>query len=178
MKTSIEEQLLASREKFLGYVQSKVSDLALAEDILQDSFLKALRKAPELRDEERLVAWFYRILNNAIIDVYRRRGLESRHRAEVGDGWAPSMEAEEVSAVCECLYDLLPSLKPEYGEIIRSELAEEESGEAVSRLGISGGNLKVRRHRARQELRKRLEETCRMCAEHGCLDCACKIRRE
>jgi RNA polymerase sigma-70 factor (ECF subfamily) len=139
MKVSIEEQMLASREKFLGYVRSKVSDLSLAEDILQDSFLKALRKAPEMRDEERLVAWFYRILKNAIIDTYRRRGLESRYRAEVGEEWEPSVEAEEVAAVCQCMYSLLPSLKAEYAEIIRSELAEEEAGETASRLGIRGG---------------------------------------
>jgi RNA polymerase sigma factor (sigma-70 family) len=55
MKALIEKRLLESRERFLGYVRARVSDPALAEDILQDSFLKALQKAPELRDEDRLV---------------------------------------------------------------------------------------------------------------------------
>jgi len=41
-------------------------------------------------------------------------------------------------------------------------------------LGITPNNLKVRRHRARQQLRERLEEVCRTCAKHGCLDCSCE----
>lgn len=40
-------------------------------------------------------------------------------------------------------------------------------------LGITRNNLKVRRYRARQQLRERLEETCQACAEQGCLDCTC-----
>ena len=44
----------------------------------------------------------------------------------------------------------------------------------ASDLGITPNNLKVRRHRARRALRARLEETCRICAAHGCLDCTCE----
>jgi hypothetical protein len=39
-----------------------VADPDLAEDILHDSLLKALQGAPDLRDQDRLVPWFYRIL--------------------------------------------------------------------------------------------------------------------
>ncbi|MBI3964985.1 MAG: hypothetical protein HY329_05050 [Chloroflexi bacterium] len=47
--------LLSSREQLLGYVRRKLDDPELAEDILQESLVKALRAAPELRDQERLV---------------------------------------------------------------------------------------------------------------------------
>ncbi|NUM68617.1 RNA polymerase subunit sigma-70, partial [candidate division KSB1 bacterium] len=77
MRDLITSKLLNQREQLLAYVRRKVSDSALAEDVLQDSLLKALRAAPELRDEEKLVPWFYRILNNAITDVYRRRQVEA-----------------------------------------------------------------------------------------------------
>lgn len=40
-------------------------------------------------------------------------------------------------------------------------------------LGRNANNLRVRHHRARQQLRERLEQTCRLCAKHGCLDCTC-----
>jgi RNA polymerase sigma-70 factor (ECF subfamily) len=37
-------------------------------------------------------------------------------------------------------------------------------------------NLKVRLHRGRKQLRERIEQTCRACATHGCLDCICGSR--
>ena len=43
----------------------------------------------------------------------------------------------------------------------------------AARHGISLDNVKVRRHRARKALRERLVDTCRLCADHGCLDCTC-----
>jgi RNA polymerase sigma-70 factor (ECF subfamily) len=177
VKVTIEEQLLTSREKFLGYVRARVSDPILAEDILQDSFLKAVQGAPKLRDHDRLVPWFYRILRNAIIDAYRRQGVERKYIKEISENETPAVEMEDKAALCECFYDLLPTLKPEYSELIRSELEEENPESVAHRLGISLSNLKVRRHRARQALGRRLEETCRMCAMHGCLDCACRIRQ-
>jgi RNA polymerase sigma-70 factor (ECF subfamily) len=79
------------------------------------------------------------------------------------------------SAICNCLYRLLPTLKPEYADIIRRAdiLGETRDGLAEA-LGISQNNLTVRLHRGRQALRKRLEEMCRTCPIHGFLDCACE----
>jgi len=173
----IEEQLLTSREKFLRFVQARVSDPDLAEDILHDSLLKALQRAPDLRDHDRLVPWFYRILRNAIIDAYRHQGVEWKYTTEIAADEMPTAEMEEMTSLCACFSDLLPTLKPEYRELIQSELNEEKQEAVVSRLGISPSTLKVRRHRARQALRRRLEETCRMCATHGCLDCACQMQQ-
>ena len=169
--------LLDGRERFLAFVRSKVGDPELAEDVLQESLLKALRAAPEIRDEERLVAWFYRVLQNAVVDVYRRRGVE---RGRVTRLQGVDVEAEpgeeDEAALCECFRELVPALRPEYGELIRALDLEGEAPEAAAaRLGITPNNLKVRRHRARQALRVRLEETCRVCAQHHCLDCVCRL---
>ena len=168
------EELIPSRERFLGYVRARISDPALAEDILQDSLLKALTKAPELRDEERLVPWFYRVLHNAIIDTYRNKKISS-NLTELSDADEVELPEVEESELCQCFYDLLPTINPDYADLIKSELEheDEDSDSGAARLGITTNNLKVRRHRARQALRKRLEDTCRTCSEHGCLDCTC-----
>jgi RNA polymerase sigma-70 factor (ECF subfamily) len=170
---SLETQLLDSREKFLHYIQARISDPDLAEDILQESLLRALQSAPRLRNEERSIPWFYRILHNAVIDVYRHRQVELKAVQALGVD-EPSVEPEDAAALCQCFYALIPALKPEYANLIRVELAGEDGEAVATRLGITPNNLKVRRHRARQALRKRLEETCRMCAQHGCLDCDCR----
>jgi RNA polymerase sigma factor (sigma-70 family) len=170
-----EEELLRQREKLVAYVRSKVDDPDLAEDLFQDSLLKALRNAGDLQDQDRLVPWFYRILNNAIADYYRRRGVEARHQAQLALEASLGAETDEWTRLCECFRDLIPTLKPEYGQLIEQlELADGDPQRLAAQFHITPNNLKVRRYRARQALRERLEETCRMCAEHGCLDCTCK----
>ena len=165
--------LIEGRERFLAFLRSKVNDPDLAEDLLQESLLKAVRAAPRLRDEEQLVPWFFVVLRNAVTDVYRKRGR--------APGLADLALAENVPATpqeqrnaCACFEALLPSLKPEYGDLIQAlDLGEEPSEQVRERLGVSANNLKVRHHRARQALRRSLEETCRVCAEHHCVDCTC-----
>jgi len=173
---SVEEILLKHRSKLLGFINQRVSDPDLAEDVLQEGLLKALRSSEALRDEERLLPWFYRILNNAMIDTYRKRNVEERYLESYAREIAlEGRELEEEAALCECLWELLPSLKPEYAELIdRLELQSGDPSQVAASLRIQPNNLKVRRHRARQALKQRLEETCRICAVHGCLDCTCQ----
>ena len=45
------------------------------------------------------------------------------------------------------------------------------TGYNVVALPLAAG---VRRHRAHRQLRERIEQTCRSCAAHGCVDCTCR----
>jgi hypothetical protein len=66
-----------------------------------------------------------------------------------------------------------------YPPVIQPARPGGESPEVVStELPITRNNLTVRLHRARQQLRERLEASCRMCATHGCLDCTCDTPAE
>jgi RNA polymerase sigma-70 factor (ECF subfamily) len=172
---SVEQILLQHQSKLIGFIQKRIPDPDLAQDVLQEGLLKAIRASGELRDEDRLLPWFYQILNHAIIDTYRKQSVEARYlesyaRAEELDAF-PEDQAE----LCQCFRALLPSLKPEYAELIeRLELQPGTPSQVAQQLNIQPNNLKVRRHRARQALKQRLEETCRTCAVHGCLDCTCQ----
>lgn len=168
------ERLSKSREPFLAFVRRRISDPELAEDVLQGSLLKAVEAAPRLRDDQKLVPWFYRILRNSIVDAYRRVAAEGQ-QVDMSLTDDVAMDEEERRILCACFQALLPDLKPEYRELIQVlDLDEEPTDAVAARLGITATNLKVRRHRARQALRGRLEETCRVCAEHHCLDCTCR----
>jgi RNA polymerase sigma-70 factor (ECF subfamily) len=170
----LQQALLDSRDRFLGYVRKRVADPDLAEDIVQDSLLRAIQAAPDLRQQDRLIPWFYSVLRNAIVDAYRRRGVASQHVVPL-DGLDVADEPEDVALACACFEPLISTLKPEYAELIRTvELGSERPEDAARRLGVTPNTLKVRRYRARQALRQRLERTCRTCAEHGCLDCTCR----
>ena len=175
MSETLETILLDERTKLLAFVRKKISDPELAEDVLQDSLLKAIKAAPELQNKERIIPWFYRIVNNVIIDTYRHQEVETRHLETYGPREDVVVEPEDETTLCACFRALLPSLPADYAELIETlELNEGDPAAVADRLQITRNNLKVRRHRARQALRQRLEETCRICAKHGCLDCTCE----
>lgn len=172
--TAIAMELVQHRQQLLGFVRRKVDDPDLAEDIFQDSLLKALRAAPDLRERDKLLPWFYTILNNTIAGTYRRRQTEAKSVQQLGyeQEFVTTIADEQI--LCACFRELIPTLKPEYAEVIEKlDLAGGDSAQVAAQLGITANNLKVRHHRARQALRQRLEESCRLCAKHGCLDCTC-----
>jgi RNA polymerase sigma-70 factor (ECF subfamily) len=123
------------------------------------------------------VPWFYRTLRNAAIDQFRRRGASDRaHEAfarelETRDAPESDLQAE----ICACVSRLAATLKPEYAEALE---AIEVGGKPVKvfaeEKGLSSSNAAVRVFRACEALRKRVTESCGICAEHGCVDCTCK----
>jgi RNA polymerase sigma-70 factor (ECF subfamily) len=54
------------------------------------------------------------------------------------------------------------------------ELGETSVRELAAREGITPGHASVRLYRARQALRRRVEQSCGTCAEHGCYQCECR----
>lgn len=169
--------ILEDRKQFLGFVQRRVSDPALAEDILQAAYMRALQHEGELAQEESVVAWFYRVLRNAVIDSYRRRSSE--HKAL--ETWGREMETTIVPSheihteVCACLTRVLDALKPGYAEVLRAvDLNEQPLKDFARENNLSASNAGVRVHRARTALRKQLIKTCGSCAEHACIECTCR----
>ncbi len=100
--TTVEESLMSQRKKLVAYVKRRVADRDLAEDLFQDSLLKVLKKGADLKDNDRLVPWFYRILNNAIVDYYRRRGVEAKYKARLARESVPETDTREWRTLCEC----------------------------------------------------------------------------
>lgn len=173
------QSLLDLRRRFLGFVERRVNDRAAAEDILQSAYVRALDTHGQLRDDESAVAWFYRILRNAIIDHYRRRTTE-----EAGlERWARELETETepdmalFETTCQCIAGALDTLTPSYASFLREVDLEEASLATYAKAhGITAGNAAVRAHRARAALRKELIRCCGSCADHGCLDCSCRAK--
>jgi len=165
--------LLANLGAFQSFARKRLHDESMAADAVQESLLRALKAAPRLSHDENLLAWFYRILRNVLTDLHRQRTREAGKLTAFERDHGEN-DAETKSAACACLRGLLPALRPQYAEVIEMlDLNEEEPASAAQALGISRNLLKVRHHRARKQLRSRLEETCRACASHGCLDCSC-----
>ncbi len=171
--------LLENHRSFLRYLESRVGDRALAEDILQDAFAKVVARPEQAPADEAVVPWFYRTLRNAAVDQFRRRGAADR----AYEAFARELETHETPAaeigaeICACVSRLATTLKPEYAEALEAiEVAGTPVKAFAEQRGLSSGNAAVRVFRAREALRKRVVESCGTCAEHGCMDCTCKRR--
>lgn len=176
MNPEIVSQLVENHRAFLSFLQKRVGDRGLAEDILQDAFVRAVESSGEIRDDTAATAWFYRLLRNAVVDRYRRTDARSRaleaFAQEMKDAVEPPPDVEQ--ALCACVDRLATTLKPEYARAIkRVELESVPVGEYAKEENISANNAAVRVHRARQALKKQLEVSCGTCTSHGCLDCSC-----
>lgn len=171
------EVLLAERDAFVRFVRARVESDAAAEEIVQSAFLRSLEHQGELRDGESATAWFYRILRNAVVDHYRRRDAAGRAAERVAAEMPEAIDevpADERNRVCACVRALASSLKPEYAGMLEKVDVEGRSlGDVAEEEGITTNNATVRLHRARQALKKRVEDTCKSCAAHGCVDCTC-----
>jgi RNA polymerase sigma-70 factor (ECF subfamily) len=170
------DRLLESRLQFLKFIQNRVGTREIAEDILQAAFVKGLERGAAVRDEESAIAWFYRILRNAIIDYYRQRGAFDRasealvRQLETHVEPEPSFKGE----ICQCVSGLLDTLKPQYRQaLMRIDLEEGSLADLGDEAGITANNAAVRVHRAREALRRQVALACGACATHGCLDCEC-----
>lgn len=167
--------LLTNKQRLLAFLTRRLGSPELADELLQDAFLKGVEKGHSLRDDESALAWCYRLLRNAVIDRHRRLTTEREALARLAQELsAAPVDADLEREVCTCMNDLVPTLKPEYADILRRvDLGERRLDAVASELGITTNNATVRLHRARQALRQRLEQMCGMCAHHGCLNCTC-----
>jgi RNA polymerase sigma-70 factor (ECF subfamily) len=171
--TEVAATLVANHRAFLAFVERRVGNRELAEEILQNAFVKNLDKLDTVR--ETAIGWFYRVLRNAIIDYRRRQAVAERRL----DAFAKELETEGHDdelhgVVCKCVGELATTLKPEYAEALRRIEVEGMSVKDYADVaGISSNNAGVRVFRAREALRKQVVRACGTCATHGCLDCTC-----
>lgn len=168
------QTLLARREVFTRFLVRRLHDPVVAEEVLQESFLKGLDKLCHLRDPEAAVAWFYRVLRNAVNDRYRAWEAERRRATEVEADTLEADEAEAEGRPCGCVHGAVDALKPEYAEVIREvELGGVPLKAWAARRGLTANNAGVRAFRARAALLREVQHTCGSCAEGHCRDCTC-----
>lgn len=172
-KDLVATRLMAHRDAFKAFLTSRVGNPADAEDLLQNGLVKALSRADDVKDGEKIVAWFYQILRHVIVDHHRSRTAAARR----DDRWAAeaatlASDDEAHRQICNCLEQLLPTLKPTHATLLRRiELQGEPVAEVAAALGMTPNHASVTLHRARGELRARLVRFCGDCQCRDLCDC-------
>jgi len=172
--------LLAQKGRLLAFLEERVGSRADAEDLLQTAMLRVMTKGRGLRNRDRVIPWFYRMLQNLLVDWHRRRGAAERAltRLDAAARVAETHDEPLWGEVCTCVTAILTTLRPAYADILRRvEIDEQPLTRVAHSLGISANNASVRLLRARRALLERLRATCGACFAHGCLDCFCRTAR-
>lgn len=170
----VEEALIENLQVFTAFARSRVGDPHLADDVVQESLVKALKSANQPSGEQDTITWFYRILRHSIIDLHRRDAVRKNALEKFERELPESPDAGGEKALCQCFKRLLPAVPKQYRELLqRIDLDGEDGGRVAEDLQLTRNNLTVRLHRARKHLREELSRNCRTCAKHGCLDCTC-----
>jgi RNA polymerase sigma-70 factor (ECF subfamily) len=171
----LERVLLAQHARFLDFVARRIGSRAQAEEVLQSAYVRALESGVPEDADDGVMAWFYRVLRNALLDAARRQGASDRALAGYAAERPEAVDTELERTVCACLHDVLPALEPEYAGVVRAvDLERRPLADVAAAHSITVSNAAVRLHRARQSLKKPFLRTCRACAAHGCLDRRCR----
>ena len=147
----------------LNYLHRMVSDRALAEDLTQDTFIKAYRKLDTLTDATSTKSWLYRIATNTAIDDMRRRRMVTTmsddspvftNRADE----RPGPEAQAMaSTLDERVQRALMTLKPNHRQcLLLSDLEDMSAQHIGDVMGLSYAAVRTLLCRARGEMRRAL----------------------
>jgi RNA polymerase sigma-70 factor, ECF subfamily len=140
-----------------NYVFRLVGDDALAEDLTQESYLRAYRGLGHLPPGSNHRAWLFRIATNAATDELRRRKRRPRVPLLPSLGLRAPTESEDERLGRVCLDDALLRLAPHHRAVVNLfEFAELTAPEVGEVLGISPETARKRRQRAREALAKLL----------------------
>lgn len=178
------ETIYQRQDRIYRYVLTLVRDRAEAEDLTQETLLRAYRNYGSLRDPAALTSWLYRIATHACFDRLRQRARRAPLRSEadldtldVPEADAPSLlQLVEQSEMSACVQRYLDGLTDAYRAVIMLHDLHGMTGpEIAAALGVSLPTVKIRLHRARAKLRAALQAGCEFSSdERGVLVCEAK----
>lgn len=139
------------------YLYGLCHNHAVAEDLVQDTFLKAFLT---LQDEHpNFRAWLYMVARNLFLDYIRKESHVTEiveNKIESNSAFVDMLIADEM---CSILYQAIGDLEPRKREILLlqyfSKLPQREIAEVI---GISPEYVRVLSSRAKRDLKRRMEE--------------------
>ncbi|MGI9518756.1 MAG: RNA polymerase sigma factor SigZ [Pirellulaceae bacterium] len=147
-------------ERLSGFIRQRVSDEQVADDLLQETFVRIHKNLGDFDDAQRITPWVFQVARNLVIDHYRSRArqavsmveeLETKHDVEehlneLVAGWLPG------------IIEQLPETYREAVELY--ELKGVSQQEIADQLGISLSGAKSRVQRGREKMKSILFDCC------------------
>lgn len=163
------------RDRILRYLHRMTRDLPRAEELTQETFLRASRALGDFRGEAKVSTWLYRIAANLWLDERRKESARGRQAqqlpldpADAPDTASLSISGPklpdqllEESEMGSCVREFVDRLPPDHRvAIILHDLEGLKNREIAAILGCSLDAVKIRIHRARGRLKVLLSGHC------------------
>lgn len=158
MQTEVVKIWNDMNDRLTNFVNSKVHDLELSKDIVQDVFLKVFSKSDTLKNKDKLVPWIYQITRNEIATHFRKNKFTSQiNEIEAIETLDHSLTSE----ISECIYPMLNNLPNKYREaLILSDIKGVSQKKIAEQLNISYSGAKSRVQRGREMLKSVYLKCC------------------
>ena len=150
----------AHESELRGWLRYRVGNAALADDLLQDLFLKALRQGTRFCAVENARAWLFEVARNTLADHLR----VARPMVELPDDLvAPIEDTDTIDTLTACLPRVLGELSPDDREAITlCDLQGMAQADFARLKGLSLSAAKSRVQRARLRLRTQMSQVCQV----------------
>ena len=145
--------------KLFGFIRKRVDDKFIAEDILQDVFMKILNKIDTLREDSKIQNWLYQLTRNAIIDYYRSHKIKEN----VTDSIMEEDENDESAAeeMKSCIMPVINGLDEKYREaVLLTDMEGLSQKELATKLNLSYTGAKSRVQRGRAAMKDTFSKYC------------------
>jgi len=151
----IEHLFGAEADRIYRYARFVLGSRDEAKDVVQSTFLKAVRSWPSFRAECSPETWLWTIVRSVMRD--RLRSLARQRRGErLAASPVPTEQATSVSTEWQTLILGLPVRERQV--VVLSVVSDLPAAEVATRLDLSPTNVRVIRHRALERLRRAREE--------------------
>jgi RNA polymerase sigma-70 factor (ECF subfamily) len=161
---AFEELVIGYQHRVYGVALRMLGSRAEAEDVAQDAFLRAYRSVAEFRGDAKLSTWLYAITSRLCLN---RLGSAAHQRTRHGDEAIAQVadEGEDAAGQVErrereaTLHAAIAELDDDRRlVVVLADLEGLAYEEIAGALGVPVGTVRSRLHRARMELRQRLEK--------------------
>ena len=137
------------------FILKRTKDRAKAQDIFQNTFLKAHTHIGDLRDEGSAKSWLFRIARNELADFSKAEG---KYAPIIKPQKEETAEYEDAFCCFDRFLDQLP--KDYYLPVHLVYVEGKKQAEAAEILGIGLPNLKARLRRAKETLKTNFQKCC------------------
>ena len=163
--------------RILRYLERLTGDREEAKDLVQDVFLKVDQGLTKFEGRSSLSTWIYRIATNVSNDRFRSASFQKGKKQTLTDefieenkedknAWTGERETSaeqqlDRKEMSSCINKYIYDLNEDYQKVlVLSDYEGFKNKEIASVLGITLDTVKIRIHRARVQLKKRMEKGC------------------
>jgi RNA polymerase sigma-70 factor (ECF subfamily) len=153
-------------ERVKRFIFALVKDEWVADDLVQETFIKVQKNLNQLREESKLSSWIFKIAYNLCHDHFRKTSQSSKREQILSENKGilsePLFQKEfEQHQMGACVQDKIRLLPESYQTVlVLFGLMEFRHQEIAEILDTTVENVKVRLHRARKQLKTILEKEC------------------